>query len=269
MINFIKKILHRFDWYYSLKYPAFFKWYDHLFKKELALQHKKELGFYKSFLFPCELIFDIGAHKGHKTAVFSNLAKKVISCEPDEHNYMILQKRFRGKKNIILEKLAISDRNGETDLYIHHPGSAFNTINPEWISILEKDKLQRWNELVQFSSQKQKVNTTTLDSLIIKYGRPEFVKIDVEGAELGVLKGLSQKISCLSFEVLLPEFRERSFECIELVVEKDDKTVFNYAVEEKLQLEHFMPYKEFMKIFRTLSIPHFEIIAKMPASSSY
>jgi hypothetical protein len=41
---------------------------------------------------------------------------------------------------------------------------------------------------------------TTLDELIGSYGVPDFCKLDVEGFELEVLKGLSQPVRALSFE---------------------------------------------------------------------
>ncbi len=46
---------------------------------------------------------------------------------------------------------------------------------------------------------------TTLDELIPRFGVPAFVKIDFEGNELQVTRGLSQAIEVLSFE-FTPEF---------------------------------------------------------------
>ena len=44
------------------------------------------------------------------------------------------------------------------------------------------------------------VQVTTLDALIAAYGLPSFCKIDVEGFEYEVIKGLSRPIPRLSFE---------------------------------------------------------------------
>ena len=46
------------------------------------------------------------------------------------------------------------------------------------------------------------VAATTLDALIQEHGRPAFIKIDVEGAELDVLQGLSCAVPTVSFEFL-------------------------------------------------------------------
>ena len=58
------------------------------------------------------------------------------------------------------------------------------------------------------------VPVTTLDALIQQYGKPAFCKIDVEGAELDVLRGLSQPLSALSFEYI-PAVMETALGCID------------------------------------------------------
>ncbi len=64
-----------------------------------------------------------------------------------------------------------------------------------------------WNRRVE-------IETTTLDLLIERFGAPAFIKMDVEGAEPGVLAGLSHPVRALSFEYL-PRALDYACVCLE------------------------------------------------------
>ena len=68
--------------YVKFSYP--FHLYEKLCKPDVAKEAYREIQFYKSFLQPCDLIFDIGANDGHKAEAFLHLAERVVCCEPDE-----------------------------------------------------------------------------------------------------------------------------------------------------------------------------------------
>ena len=64
--------------------------------------------------------------------------------------------------------------------------------------------------------------------LMKEYGVPEFIKIDTEGFELEVIKGLSTPLKALSFEYTLPHLKEQVITCVELLDELYNKrAVFN------------------------------------------
>ncbi len=261
MTGILKKLLLKMGIYNRAKYGSLGRIYAFLFKSEQNRQHVREFHFYNSFLSNPGLIFDIGANDGHKTIIFSALAKQVIACDPDPFNQDILKIRFRNKQHVVIESLAVSDKGGISDLYIHKPGSALNTLNLAWKTILEKRNKGRWKEHILFSGKTIAVRTTTLDALIIKYGKPDMIKIDVEGYEKKVLLGLTSPIDHISFEVLLPEFLAETLESINLLISLNANYRFNYAQEEKLMLPHFILPSEFKHILQDLNTPHIEVIA--------
>jgi hypothetical protein len=90
-------------------------------------------------------------------------------------------------------------------------------------------KGEEWNETEQ-------VVIDTLDNLIAKYGLPKFIKIDVEGFELDVLKGLTNPVPIISFEYATPEHTVRLFECIEMIEKLSPKYLCNVSAGEKKQV---------------------------------
>lgn len=259
----IKKILLEKNIYSHLKYSIFFRVYQHIFKPQIIKAEKKEITFYKSFLPLSTLIFDIGAYDGHKAAAFLQIAKKVVCLEPDASNFRILTTRFRNRrKQVFLENKAVSDVTGTGFMHVHYPASAFNTLSDDWKDILEKDNNEKWNENISFT-KKVPVTTITLDQLIENYGVPEFIKIDVEGFEEKVLRGLSQKIQFLSFEALLPDGSDAINNCLAVIRRLDPSALFNIAEHEQLLFENFISIKNLEEWLDQRLLTHFEVIVKM------
>jgi len=248
--------------YEHIKFSAAFHLYEHLFKPSTKREFEKEARFYTSFLQPNALIFDIGANDGHKTAVFVQIADKVICCEPDIKNYRTLSVRFRNNKKVIIENVAVGNCEGLRKMYQHHAGSAFNTLNHKFKTIAEADELNKWSEKIRYIDE-LKVTTTTLDQLIKKYGKPFFIKVDVEGFELEVLKGLSTPIPYMTLECLLPEFKQELTEIFDLIYRLSAKAQFNIAIHEQLIFTSFCFLDEIKKKIDRLNEPHFELVIKM------
>lgn len=109
---------------------------------------------------------------------------------------------------IIVEK-AVSDNCAVHKMWIDEPGSAKNTLSQKWVDTLRHDEV-RFGHRLDFTQHKE-VESISLEELIVTYGTPFFVKIDVERHEPHVLRGLKRPVSYLSFEVNLPEFKRRSW----------------------------------------------------------
>jgi FkbM family methyltransferase len=263
MKNRLKRLLRKYNLYYALRYSLLFRAYQRLFKPGTILSERKEVRFYESFLSACDLVFDIGAYDGHKTEALLHLSKKVVAIEPDPLSFSILTTRFRNKrKRVFLENKAIADAEDERKYYIHHPGSAFNTLNPEWKEKLQDDNLDKWDEKINFTNE-MIARTTTLDLLIKKYGVPYFIKIDVEGYEKQVLDGLSEPVPFLSFEGLWPDWKTEIECCVERIQTIYKGALYNVAEHETLLLPEFTDRGSLFDWLNKSSITHLEIVVKM------
>jgi hypothetical protein len=77
------------------------------------------------------------------------------------------------------------------------------------------------------------IKTSTLDQMIARYGMPGFIKIDVEGFELNVLRGLSQPAPFLSFE-FIPLAMDEVKKCLARLQEISADYLYDYCLGEDL-----------------------------------
>jgi FkbM family methyltransferase len=263
MKQFIKSLFVKAKVYEYIKYSSIFHIYTLFFKPQEKKNFEREVHFYKSFLNKCNLIFDIGANDGHKTEAFLKLSQKVVCCEPDPKNFKTLKIRFRNKrKRVFIENKAVAASPGKKNMYLHHPGSAFNTLNEKFKQTTEADDLDKWNEKIKYDDVIS-VEATTLDQLIIKYGKPDFIKIDVEGYELEVIKGLSVPIKYISLECLFPEFKNEFYEILSLLNKLNTQLKFNIAINEELLFTEFINEEHLNNYLKTFTENHFELIVHM------
>src|SRR5258707_5282255 len=134
-------------------------------------------------------------------------------------------------------------------MWIDAPGSAKNTLNRKWVETLRVDE-SRFGARVGFD-QRREIETITLEHLIVTYGLPFFIKIDVEGYEPNVLRGMKRPVPYLSFEVNLPEFRPEGLQCIERLGQLAANGQFNYAADCRhgLALPNWVAQSDFSRLF--------------------
>ncbi|MCY7410438.1 MAG: FkbM family methyltransferase [Chitinophagales bacterium] len=243
MKKLLKKIFNQFEvlgpvsnFIINRKYRRFYENYN------------AELKLYKQFG-RMNLVFDIGANKGNKADVFSSLSKKVICVDPDEKNNEILNARFQFNKKISIECVALSDKVGEETFYLLEEGEQLNTLSEKWKQVIESPNNQRFDEARNFKKSIP-VKTKTLDGLIAEFGKPDYVKIDVEGYELKVLNGLSTALPMISFESNLPEFIDETFECIAKLDSLSTTSVFNISREFKFLFDEWLHADAFKEKFK-------------------
>jgi FkbM family methyltransferase len=137
----------------------------------------------KSYIKTGDLVFDVGANIGQYALLFSSLAGKdgkVISIEPDFRNYSFLQFNCNINKcdNVICLNIGLGADESELAFFR-------DTVTGG----------RKGSFIQEFSGEKHRgaeliVKVNPLQNLFKDYGIPQFIKIDVEGFEEKVLKGL-------------------------------------------------------------------------------
>lgn len=152
-----------------------------------------------------KLCFDIGANRGDFTYAAIEQGYQVIAIEPAPRVFAELVKNFIYDERVIPLKFAVSGSNYERIEFFEAQEDGLSTINIDWLTadgMPYKDKPYRTIA----------ANTITIDELARIYGTPDLIKIDVEGAEWHVFKGLSTKMGMIAFEwtdVTIPEHQQQ------------------------------------------------------------
>jgi FkbM family methyltransferase len=164
--------------------------------------------FYRQFIKPNDLVFDVGANVGNRTAIFLALGARVLAIEPQADCMAQLRARFGKHPRAAFYQGGVAAQAGELELHLSNV-NATSSFSPEWIERLKSRP--GWEDHRWYATQR--VPVTTLDTLIAQHGLPAFIKIDVEGYELPVLQGLSQPVAALSFEYS-PELLSAAAACM-------------------------------------------------------
>jgi FkbM family methyltransferase len=132
-----------------------------------------------------DIVIDVGAHVGYYTLLFAQIVGnkgKVYAFEPDPKNFQLLKKNVEVNEfqNVVLEQKAVSNKNGETQLFIDKENRAENRIYDA--------RMNDTNESIQIKSIRLDDYFQDLEEEI------NFIKIDAEGSESGIFYGMDSII---------------------------------------------------------------------------
>ena len=209
-----------------------------LFKKG----ERKE--FYGQFIKSDDLVFDVGANKGNRTVIFLDLGARVVAVEPQKECYEHLTKRFGNKIDLV--KLGLGEAESTATMYVSG-STLISSFSKDHVDQMQEDRFKgaAWGKTIE-------VKMTTMDKLIEKYGVPAFCKVDVEGYEYDVLKGLSQPVGAMSLEYIVPENTQVLVNCLEHLNKLGNiECNFSYGESMKFNLTKWKTGKEMIEYVQT------------------
>ena len=134
---------------------------------------------------PGQVIWDIGSHYGHYSifaASVSDQKDRVFSFEPDAKARTVQVKNIAMNSlqdRIKIMDVAVSTADGTVDFLELNGNSNSHIINGATVS----------------DSKVKRIQSRSLDSLLMEIPCPDYVKIDTEGAEIDILRGGSALLS--------------------------------------------------------------------------
>ena len=187
-----------------------------------------------------DLYFDIGAHLGEKSKPFIEKKIRTIMVEPLPVCVKTLKRLYSKNSIVKIIPKGLGSKNTKKILSINKQMPTVSTFAKHW-------KSGRFSNLTW--SEKTQIQITTLDALIKKFGDPQYIKIDVEGYELNVLKGLSKKSGIISFEIT-SEFFSDAIKCLKHL-KKLSYNSFTFSIgEQKKFFSDWSDYKTIINLIK-------------------
>lgn len=214
LLDFIKKITQSNRYYCYVRYvdgikirldlrdwipQLIFVWGDYTIERSATT-------YFRSILKPGMIFIDIGANIGYYTLIASKVlgnTGRIFAFEPVSRNIAILEENININKfsNItVIQKALSNEENQAVKIYLPTD------------DMCGMGSLRQLND-VNYSGEFEIINTTTFENFLNSYGvsKVDVIKIDVEGNELNVLKGMENIFSNDNFNpILLIELTEWS-----------------------------------------------------------
>ena len=136
----------------------------------------------------------------------------MIAVEPQPDFVAVMRLLYGRDPGVFLEASGVAAEPGEGKLHLSTRTPTVSTFADSWIDDVQIDsrfQRVRWDSVIS-------VPLDSLDELIARHGEPQFCKIDVEGFEYEVLRGLSQPLAALSFEYI-PVAVDRAIACVDRI----------------------------------------------------
>ncbi len=148
------------------------------------------------------IVLDCGANVGDITKKFAGTGATVYAFEPDPIAFGILNRRFKTNSNIILIQKGVWDKNADMALYSH------TEQNEKEAAFTVSSSIVSTKQNVDVAKQ-QVIQVVDLSEFIKALGkRVTLIKLDVEGAEIEILKKIIATGTYKLFDAMYVETHE-------------------------------------------------------------
>lgn len=149
-------------------------------------------------------VLDVGAHVGYYTRLASALVGtegQVIAFEPHPRNVQMLRHNTAHLPNVSVQPVALAEQAGTAELHDYLMMSASGSLHfDERLRDVQRAQMTDYDIAPRargFQPQTYTVPTARADDLLAMMGvtRVDLIKMDIEGAELGALRGMAATIA--------------------------------------------------------------------------
>ena len=144
------------------------------------------------------ILFDIGAHKGETIDFFTKFfnIKKIFAFEPNYNIFLKIRRKYYKKDKIKIYNFGVGDFEYEKKLNIFNDtsSSTFTELNENTKYFKRKNRIFNLLKKEEFNEAKN-IKIISLNKFLEEnhLEKVDILKIDTEGYEYKILKGLSEK----------------------------------------------------------------------------
>ncbi len=182
------------------------------------------------------IIIDVGANKGQSIDFFLSIypSATIHAFEPNKTLFQILNIKYKQNQNINIYNEGVSAKDGDLRFNVNvlDETSTFEEINKESVYLKKKAKILGKNP-DNLITETYSIPVTTLSSFFSKNNIKivDIIKIDVEGHELSVIKGLftsglTSKINYIQIENHKDDMYSLKYEQIEEIIKQNNMHLF-------------------------------------------
>ena len=171
---------------------------------------------------PGMTVLDIGAHVGYYSRRYAPKVGengRILSFEPHPRTFAVLQQNVGHFENVTLQQLALAEHPGTAELHDYLIMSASGSLQfDEGMKDLVKSQLSDSDIAPRISDDLPDktftVETKPVDDCLETMGitQVDVVKMDIEGAEIGALRGMKRTIARSREMALVMEYNPQALE---------------------------------------------------------